>query len=108
VVRGRFDSGFCLFWICQKIRDQSVEHAFLNEITGYLYGPISGCENDIAALNMSCVHTQLLLLQEHVKQAVGNSESTIYFALFSNSVFPYHLCVTHKHEPPLGGELDVR
>ena len=24
------------------------------------------------------------------------------------SIFPYYLCITHKHEPPLGGELHER
>jgi hypothetical protein len=42
-----------------------------NGITGYLYGPISGRENDIAVLNMSWVDTQLLLLQEEVTAALA-------------------------------------
>jgi hypothetical protein len=44
---------------------------FPNGITEYLYGPISGCENDIMVLNMSWVNTQLLLLQEEVTAALA-------------------------------------
>ena len=76
---------------------------FPNGITGYLYGPISGRENDIAVLNMSWLNHQLLLLQEEVTQALARGEDAAYFALFSDSIFPYLLCITHRHEPPLGG-----
>jgi hypothetical protein len=76
---------------------------FPNGITGYLYGPISGRENDIAVLNMSWLNHQLLLLQEDVTAALARGEAAVYFSLFSDSIFPYHLCITHKHEPPLGG-----
>jgi hypothetical protein len=76
---------------------------FPNGITGYLYGPISGHENDIAVLNMSWLNHQLLLLQEEVTAALACGEATAHFSLFSDSIFPYHLCITHKHEPPLGG-----
>ncbi len=54
---------------------------FPNGITGYLYGPISGYENDITAM---------------------------YYALFSDSIFPYHACITHHHRPPLHGVLPER
>jgi hypothetical protein len=81
---------------------------FPNGITGYLYGPISGRENDIAVLNMSWLNHQLLLLQEDVTEALANGEAAVYFSLFSDSIFPYHLCITHKHEPPLGGILHER
>jgi hypothetical protein len=57
---------------------------------------------------MSWVNTQPLLLQGHVRQAIANGENAMDYSLFSDNVFPYHLCVTHKHEPPLGGELDDR
>jgi hypothetical protein len=67
---------------------------FPNGITGYLYGPISGRENDIAVLNMSWLNTQLLLLQEEVTAALARGEDAVYFALFSDSIFPYHLCIT--------------
>ncbi len=32
----------------------------------------------------------------------------LYFSLFSDSIFPYHQCITHRHEPPLHGELPDR
>jgi hypothetical protein len=44
---------------------------FPNGIDVYLYGPISGHENDIVVLNMSWVNTQLLLLQEEVIAALA-------------------------------------
>jgi hypothetical protein len=44
---------------------------FPNRITGYLYGPISGCKNDIMVLNMSWVNTQLLLLQEEETESLA-------------------------------------
>ena len=75
---------------------------FPNGITGYLYGPISGRENDIAVLNMSWLNHQLLLLQDDVTQALARGEDAAYFALFSDSIFPYLLCITHRQEPPLG------
>ncbi len=81
---------------------------FPNGITGYLYGPISGRKNDIAVLNMSWVNTQLLLLQDEITAALARGEDAVYFALFSDSIFPYHLCITHRHEPPLGGVLHQR
>jgi hypothetical protein len=44
---------------------------FPNGRSGYLYGPISGHENDIAVLNMSWLNHQLLLLQEGVTAALA-------------------------------------
>ena len=57
---------------------------------------------------MSWVNTQLLLLQDNVTQALARGEDAAYFALFSDSIFPYLLCITHRHEPPLGGVLHQR
>jgi hypothetical protein len=34
-----------------------------------------------------------------------HGKAAVYLSLFSDSFFPYHLCITHKHEPPLGGVL---
>jgi hypothetical protein len=45
---------------------------FPNGITGYLYCPILGQENDI------------------VTAALAQGEDAVYFALFSDSIFPYH------------------
>ncbi len=78
------------------------------DITGYLYGPISGRENDIVVLNMSWLNSQLMLIQEHVTQARARGEEVLYFSHFSDSIFPYHQCITHRHEPPLHGELPAR
>ncbi len=39
---------------------------------------------------------------------LARGEEAVYFALFSDSIFPYHLCITHRHEPPLGGVLHER
>ncbi len=32
-------------------------------------------------------------------QALAQGEDAVYFALFSDSIFPFHLCITHRHEP---------
>ncbi len=65
---------------------------FPNGITGYLYGPISGGENNIQVLNMSWLNHQLLLLQEDATAALAQGEADIYFSLFSDSIiFPNHL-----------------
>jgi hypothetical protein len=80
---------------------------FSNGITGYLYGSISGRKNDIAILNVSWLNHQLLLLQEDVTAAFAHGKASVYFSLFSDSIFPYHLCITHKHEP-LWGECCMR
>jgi hypothetical protein len=54
---------------------------------------------------MSWLNHQLLLLQEDAAAALAWDEAAVYFSLFSDSVFPYHLCITHKHEPLLFGVL---
>jgi hypothetical protein len=41
------------------------------------------------------------LLQEDVAAALAQGEADVYFSMFSDRIFPYHLCITHKHEPPL-------
>jgi hypothetical protein len=38
-------------------------------------------------------------------QALAQGEDAVYFVLFSDSIFPYHLCITQRHEPPLNGVL---
>jgi hypothetical protein len=77
---------------------------FPNGTIGYLYCPISGHENDIAVLNMSWLNSQLMLIQEHITQARARGDDVVYFAL----IFPYHQFITHRHEPPLHGELPDR
>ncbi len=81
---------------------------FPNGITRHRYGPVSGCKNDIAVLNMSLLNHQLLLLQEEVTQALAQGEDAVYFVLFSDSIFSYHLYIIHIHESPLGGVLHLR
>jgi hypothetical protein len=76
-----------------------------NGITGYLFGHISG---RIVVLNISWVNIQLLLLQDEVTQALAQGEDAVYFALFTHSIFPYHLCITYCHQPSLGGVLPER
>ncbi len=60
---------------------------FLNGVTGYIYGPISGHKNNIAALNMSWVNTQLLLLQAYVTQAIANGEIGKVFCIILRQRF---------------------
>jgi hypothetical protein len=57
-----------------------------NGMTGYLYGPISGHENDIVVLNMSWLNHKLLLLQEDVSIAMAQGEVAVYFSLFSDNM----------------------
>ncbi len=39
-------------------------------------------------------------------EARARGEEVMYYALFSDSIFPYHhACITHRHEPPLLGVL---
>jgi hypothetical protein len=61
---------------------------FWNGITGYLYGPISACENDIAVLDMIWVNGQPLLPQEHIMQ--GSEGNIICCSL---TVFFHIICV---------------
>jgi hypothetical protein len=68
---------------------------FPNGITGYLCGPISGCENVIAVLNMSWVNTQLLMLQEEVAAALARGEDAVYFALLSDSILYFSIPSLH-------------
>jgi hypothetical protein len=57
---------------------------------------------------MAWLNHQLLLLQENVTAALACGKAAVYFSLFSDSIFPYHLCITHKHKPLLGGVLHER
>jgi hypothetical protein len=55
---------------------------FPNGTTGYLYGPISGHENNIAVLNMLWLNHQLLLLQEEVTAALARVKAAVYFSFY--------------------------
>jgi hypothetical protein len=57
---------------------------------------------------MSWLNHQLLLLQKDVTAELAHSEAAVYFTLFFGSIFPYHLYITHKHKPLLGGVLYER
>jgi hypothetical protein len=57
---------------------------------------------------MSFLNTQLMLMQEHITEARARGEEVMYYALFSDSIFSYHACITHCHEPPLHGVLPER
>jgi hypothetical protein len=50
----------------------------------------------------------LLLLKKEVTEELAQGGDAVYFALFSDSIIPYHLCITHRHKPPLNGELHQR
>jgi hypothetical protein len=53
---------------------------FPNGKTGYLYGPISGQENNITVLSMLRLNHHLLLLQEDVTAAL--CKAAIFFFVF--------------------------
>jgi hypothetical protein len=42
------------------------------------------------------VKPPVALLQEDVTAALARGKAAVYFPLFSDSIFPYHLCITHK------------
>jgi hypothetical protein len=78
---------------------------FPNGIIGYLYGPVSARENDIGLLNLSWLNEHLVALQPEITAAWANGDNLLYFSLYGDKIFPYLQCITHAHEPPLGGEL---
>jgi hypothetical protein len=40
--------------------------------------------------------------------ARANGELVLYFSLFGDGIFPYLQCITHRHQPPLRGQLGDR
>jgi hypothetical protein len=78
---------------------------FPNGIIAYLYGPVSARENDIGLLNLSWLNEHLMALQLEITVARANGENILYFSLYGDEIFLYLKCITHAHEPPLGGQL---
>jgi hypothetical protein len=78
---------------------------FPNGIIAYLYGPVSARENDIGLLNLSWLNEHLVALQPEITAAWAEGDNLLYFSLYGDKIFPYLQCITHAHEPPLGGEL---
>jgi len=78
---------------------------FPNGIIAYLYGPVSARENDIGLLNLSWLNEHLVALQPEITAARAEGDNLLYFSLYGDKIFPYLQCITHAHEPPLGGEL---
>jgi hypothetical protein len=68
---------------------------------------VSARENDIGFLNLSWLNEHLVALQPEVAAAWANRENIHYFSLYGDKIFPYLQCITHAHEPPLGGQLLV-
>jgi hypothetical protein len=81
---------------------------FLNGMIGYVYGPISGRENDIGALNMSQLNQHMIDCQDEVTQTREQGEQLLYYSFYSDSIFPILHCITRCHRAPIGGELTVR
>jgi hypothetical protein len=81
---------------------------FPNGIIAYLYGPVSARENDIGLLNLSWLNEHLVALQPEITAARANGDNLLYFSLYGDKIFPYLQCVTHAHEPPLGGQLQPK
>jgi len=69
------------------------------------YGPMSARENDIGLLNLSWLNKHLVALQPEITAARVNGNNLLYFSLYGDKIFPYLQCITHAHEPPLGGQL---
>jgi hypothetical protein len=47
-------------------------------------------------------------LQPEITAARANGDNLLYFSLYGDKIFPYLQCITHAHEPPLGGQLQPR
>jgi hypothetical protein len=52
-----------------------------NALIGYMYGPISGRENDIGVLNLSGLNAHLTALQPEIAAARECGEQVLYFTL---------------------------
>jgi hypothetical protein len=44
-------------------------------------------------------------LQPEIAAARANGEDILFFSLYGDKILPYLQCITHAHEPPLGGQL---
>jgi len=66
---------------------------------------VSARENDIGLLNLLWLNEHLVAFQLEIAVAQANGENILYFSLYGDKIFPYLPCITHAHEPPLGGQL---
>jgi len=56
-------------------------------------------------LNLSWVNEHLAELKPEIAASRAKGENILYFSLYGDKNFPYLQCITHAHEPPLGGQL---
>ncbi len=80
--------------------------SFPNGLIGYMYGPVSGRENDVGVLNLSGLNAHLMALQPEIAAARERVEQILCFTLYGDSICPMLECITRSHRPPLRGELD--
>ena len=69
-------------------------------IVAYIYGLISAWENDVGALNLSGLNGHLIALQPNIKHEWALGLESLYYSVYTDSIFPFLDCVTHQHEPP--------
>ena len=81
---------------------------FPNGIIAYLYCPVSAQENNIGLLNLSWLNKHLVALQLEVAAAPANGENILFFSMYGDKIFSCLQCITHTHEPLLGGQLHPR
>jgi hypothetical protein len=80
--------------------------SFLNGLIKYMYGLISGRENDIGVLNLRGLNAHLISLQPQIAAARECGKKVLYFTLYGDSIVPMLECIAHSHRPPFSGELD--
>jgi len=76
---------------------------FPNGMIGYVYGPISGRENDIGALNISQLNQHRIDCQEEVMQAQQQGKHLFYYSFYGNGIFPFCIASLDVTELPLEG-----
>jgi hypothetical protein len=91
---------------CHGLKILSV--VFPNVMIRYVYGPMSGRENDIGALNMSQLNHYMIDCQDEVTQARQQGEDLFYYSFYGDGIFPILHCITRRHRAPIGGQLTVR
>jgi hypothetical protein len=75
---------------------------------GYVYGPISGRENDMGALNMSQLNQHMIDCQDDVMQAREQGDQLLYYSFYHDGIFLILHCIARRHRAPIGGQLTVR
>jgi len=78
---------------------------FPNGMIGYVYGPISGRENDIGALNISQLNQHRIDCQEEVMQAQQQGKHLFYYSFYGNGIFPFCIASLDITELPLEDSL---